>query len=165
MCAGGGVNAVRAGQAVPLRDVCGRQDGASPGETQMWLNRQETDEIRTAISTTCRNMRQLENTEETKRNQADRQRGWSNAYATETKTKAVRRVPRLLATAQGVWEITVLGKVPNSLQYRFVGTSTDRARTGLRSNITSTNGEAGKLAKAEHDANDAYYFLHLTWSG
>lgn len=93
------MTAVGAGQAALLRDVCGRQDRASPGETQMWLNRQETDEIRTA---TCRNVRQLEDAEETKGNQADRQRGWSNAYATETKTKAVRRVPRLLATAQGV---------------------------------------------------------------
>lgn len=67
----------------------------------MRLNCQETDEIRTAISAACVNTLKLNNTEEIKLNQAHRQIGESNAYATETKTKTVRRIPRLLATVQG----------------------------------------------------------------
>lgn len=90
------------GHVVLLQYACSSQDGASPRETQMQLNCQEIDEIRTAISTACINMLKLKNTEETKLNQTDRQIGWSNAYATETKTKTVRRIPKLLATVQGV---------------------------------------------------------------
>lgn len=72
------------GHAVLLWYVCGSQDGASPRETLMWLNCQETEEIGTAINAACMNMIKLKKpTEETKLNQADRQIGWSNAYATE----------------------------------------------------------------------------------
>lgn len=90
------------GHAVLPRYVCGSRAGASPRENQMQLNRQETDEIRTAIGAACINMLKLESTKETKLNQARRQIGWPNAHATETKTKAVRRIPRLLATVQGL---------------------------------------------------------------
>jgi len=47
-------------------------------------------------------MLKLKETAETKLNQADRQIDGSNAYTTATKTKTVKRIPRLLATVHGV---------------------------------------------------------------